>query len=110
MSRSAQPRIGGTAKGRVALTGNQLQLVIAAAHKALTASDIEIGPSRVARIVRRFSKALARSHTTFDEFITAEGFQRRLKWEDPELACVFAYLMDPVGESAVNHVMKERGW
>jgi hypothetical protein len=101
---------GGTTKGRHALTGNQIQLVIAAAHAALAEHGEDIGPSKVTRLVRRFSKVLVRNNLTFDEFLANQAHKRRLMLTDPDLALVFAYAMDPEGEKAVNHVMRERGW
>lgn len=111
MSVQIQPRPpGGTTKGRHALTGNQMQLVIVAARTALSEHDEEIGPSKVNHLVRRFSKVLVRNDLTFDEFLSNQACKRRLMLTDPELARVFAYFMDPVGERAVNNVMTERGW
>ena len=109
MNAPAVPRPpGGTTKGN-ALTGRQIELLIAATHVALKAADIEVGPSRVARIVHRFKNALARSAMTFHEFLTDETSQRRLKLRDPELARVIAY-MDETGETAARNVDRERGW
>jgi hypothetical protein len=103
------PPPGGSTTARTALTGNQIQLVIAAAHKALSASNIEIGPYKVNKIVRRFTKALVRSRLTFHEFLSDQASQRRLLLRDPELASVIAYV-DPTGEKAVNHVLHQRGY
>jgi hypothetical protein len=103
----ATPRSGGTTTRSNALTGSQIELVTRAAHKALSVSGIEIGPSKVARIVRRFAKTLARSRLTFHEFLADAANRRRLLLRDPDLARVVAYL-DPVGETAVNNVLRER--
>lgn len=98
---------GGTTTGRDALTREQLQHVIAAAHKALVASDIEIGPSRVARLVHRFKHALRKSRMTFHEFLTDEANRDRIMMKDPELARVLSYA-DPTGERATNNVMRQQ--
>lgn len=90
---------GGTTKARAALTGSQIALVTTAAHKALTDCDVEIGPYKVNKIVRRFAKALVRSRMTFHEFLTDVTSQRRLKMSDPDLARVVSYI-DRTGEWA----------
>ena len=109
MSAITVPGSGGNTKGRHALTGAQLEIVLRAAHCALAASGLEITPSKVNRIVRRFSKTLARARLTFHEFLTNEANRTRIALLDPELRYVLPYF-DPIGEKAVNHVMHERGY
>lgn len=109
MTASTPTRIGGTPTGRNALTESQLNLVISAAHTALTGCDEEISPSRVAKVVRRFGVALKRSRLTFHEFLSDSANQIRYVGGDPELTRVIAYL-DRTGENAVNRVMRQRGW
>ncbi|ORX08074.1 hypothetical protein AWC30_03965 [Mycolicibacillus trivialis] len=83
--------------------------MVTAAHKALADADVEIGPSKVARIVRRFGRAADQHGMTFHEFLTNEAnltpAQRRSVVGHPELARVIAYA-DPTGETAVNRVMR----
>jgi hypothetical protein len=110
MTPQERPRpSGGSTTGRVALTGHQLTLVTKAAHTALTECDVEIGPCKVNKIVRRFAKMLVRHRLTFHEFLSDSANSMRFAGGDPELAKVIAYL-DRTGEDAVNHVMRERGW
>lgn len=100
---------GGTTTGRQALTGSQMELMLRAAHHALAAADVVIGPSKVARIVRRFGVAVSRRGQTFHEFLTNEAnltpSQQRRVFANPDLARCIAYL-DPTGETAVNNVMR----
>lgn len=99
---------GGTTTGRSALTGSELNLVTKAAYAAMAAmGDDVVSPAKVNKIVRRFAKALARARMTFHEFISDEANRDRIG--DPELSRVIAYL-DPVGEAAVNRVMRARGF
>ncbi len=102
---TATPRAGGTTTRDNALTGSQIQLVLRAAHAALAASGIDVGPSKVTKVVRRFSHALKRSGLTFHEFLTDQANHRRLILIDPELARVIAYA-DPTGETAVRNVIR----
>lgn len=99
---------GGTTTRTNALTGKQLNLVLRAAHRALSANGDTISPSRVNRIVRRFSKALARADVTFHEFLTDEANRKLVVMIDPELAPILPFWRDPVGEKATNNVMRER--
>jgi hypothetical protein len=83
-------------------------MVISAAQRALTDGGQDITPARVAKIVQRFSEALRRSRLGWCEFLEAKRNQRWLRG-DPVLMKVIAYC-DPVGERAVNHVLRERGY
>jgi hypothetical protein len=105
---AATQSAGGSTKSRQALTATQLNLVIAAAHKALCSLEFEVSPSKINHLVRRFSKALVRSRMTFHEFLSAQA-NGRVRIADPDLVRVIAYL-DTTGETAVNHVMRERGF
>ena len=100
---------GGSTKGRTALTGTQLDLVLRAAHKAMTAADVEISPCKVNKIVRRFSKALVRSGMTFGVFLDNKANQRWMPG-DPIMLLVFDYALDPTGNKAARNVDRERGW
>ncbi|WP_245906396.1 hypothetical protein [Mycolicibacterium palauense] len=93
--------------------GSHIELAIRAAHKALIDSGVEISPRKVNRIVRTFAARAKRSGTTFHQFLADAAnltdAQRRTIHGDADLARACAYL-DPVGELAVNRVMRERGW
>ena len=103
---------GGFTTGRKALTGSQIEAMSRAAHGALDSSGVSIGPAKIARLVRRFSKEMARNGATFHEFLsghirlTTEQRYRLLR--NPEWSRVIAYA-DPTGESAVNNVMRGSG-
>jgi hypothetical protein len=99
---------GGCLPRRNALTGLQLEMVISAAQRALSDEGRDITPSRVAKIVQRFTEALHGSRLGWCEFLEAKRNQRWLRG-DPVLVRVVSYL-DPTGEKAVNRVMRERGW
>ena len=104
---------GGTTTGRTALTGKHLELMVRAAHTALRECEVVISPSKVNRLVRRFAKAIGRQGMTFHEFLSDEANlsprQRVQLVANPDLARAIAYL-DPVGETAVNRVKRQRGW
>jgi len=72
-------------------------------------SGIDISPAKVNKLARRFEKALRKARITFHEFLADETHRRRLAAAHPELAPVISYL-DPTGETAVNRVMRQRGW
>lgn len=103
------PAPGGTTTGRYALTGNQLEAMTRAAHAALVECDVVVGPSKVARLVRRFSSAIAKTGVTFHEFLSGEvrltSEQRHRLLRNPDWSRAIAYC-DPTGETAVNNVMR----
>jgi hypothetical protein len=108
VSASAPPlNVPGGTTTRNALTGQQIEMVTRAAHKALAERGEQIGPSKIARVIRRFGHALNRSRMTFHEFLCNEANRPRLLLQDPELVRVIAYL-DPTGETAVNNVLRQR--
>lgn len=94
-------------------TGSHIEKAIRAAHKALNSCGIDISPSKVNRIVRRFAANAKRHGLTFHEFLTDAANltpkQRGQILTDPDLARVIAYL-DPVGEEAVSRVLAARGF
>lgn len=102
---------GGTTKGRRALTSQQMELMTRAAHTALSECGVVVGPSKVARLIRRFGHALSRNGVTFHEFLGREvaltAEQRHRLLGHPEWARVIAYA-DPTGETAVNRAMRRR--
>lgn len=108
--RLASPRPGVSTTGRNALAGSQLQRVSNAARKALIdRGDGVVSAQKVHRLVRRFDKALRRTGISFAEFVVLEPQRRRAAMNDPDLLLVAAYL-DPVGEAAVNRVLRQRGY
>ena len=86
---------------------------ITAVHAAAANADIRLSPSKVARMVQKFDRVARRSGATFHEFLTREAnlppAAVRQMMAHPEWHRVIAYA-DPVGEKAVNHVMRERGF
>src|SRR5258705_10132535 len=89
---SAQSRngTGGCPPRRNALTGLQLEMVISAAQRALTDGGRDITPTRVAKIVQRFTEALRRSRLGWCEFLEAKRNQRWLRG-DPVLVRTITY-------------------
>jgi hypothetical protein len=83
------------------------------AHVIAAAAGIDIGPSKVSKLVRRYEAQVAHNGWAFWEYVanclllTAE--QRAQVVVDPELSRVISYL-DRTGEDAVRHVMRERGY
>jgi hypothetical protein len=83
------------------------------AHVIAAAAGIDIGPSKVSKLVRRYETQVAHNGWPFWHFVanalllTAE--QRAQLVVDPELSRVISYL-DRTGEEAVRQVMRERGY
>lgn len=88
------------------------ELAIRAAHAILDARGMEMSPSKISRLVRRFAFRVERNGWNFFEFfstavrLTEE--QRRQALADPDVARVISY-MDITGETAVNRVLREQG-
>src|SRR6185312_452059 len=103
MSAARTHRADGSTKGRNALTGNELNLVIAAAHRALLekANEADISPCKVAKTCRRFTKMLCRSRMTFHEFLSNKANE---VWAqgDPVMLRTISYL-DPTGDKAARN-------
>ena len=110
-ARTAPRPPGGTTTGRPALTGTQLEAMTRAAHTALSECGVIVGPAKVARIIRRFGKAISAHGYTVHEFLTNEAAltaeQQHRILGHPEWARCIAYA-DPTGEHAVNRVMNSR--
>jgi hypothetical protein len=94
-------------------TEAQTQTLCRHAHVIAAAAGIDIGPSKVSKLVRRYEAQVAHNGWAFWEYVanclllTAE--QRAQVVVDPELSRVISYL-DRTGEDAVRHVMRERGY
>lgn len=93
--------------------GSHIEMAIRAAHKALIDSGVVISPRKVNRIVRSFANRARRSGVTFHEYLSEAAnltdAQRRNLAANPDYASSLAYL-DRTGETAVNRVMRERGY
>lgn len=77
---------GVSTTGRDALAGSQLERVSNAARKALIdRGDGMVSAQKVHRLVRRFDKALRRTHLSFDAFLDLEPQRRRAAMNDPDL-------------------------
>lgn len=102
-------RAGGSTKGRNALTGNELELVITAAHRALLdyAPKNDVSPCKVAKMVRQFAKHLKRSGMTFGVFLSNRGNQRWMQG-DPVMNLVWEWAFDPTGNKAARNVDRDR--
>ncbi|MGE2733799.1 hypothetical protein [Mycolicibacterium vaccae] len=85
-----------------------MQMMLAAAHQAL-ADDGVATPAKTARLVRKFGHRLRRADLTFDEFVALTPQRQRAALGDPDLLRVIAYI-DRTGETAVNRVLRERGF
>jgi hypothetical protein len=83
------------------------------AHVIAAAAGIDIGPSKVSKLVRRYEAQVSHNGWAFWDYVanclllTAE--QRAQVVVDPEVSRVISYL-DNTGEEAVRHVMRERGY
>jgi hypothetical protein len=85
--------------------------MIRVARKAFADADVTISPSRISRLVRRCLDRAKRYNVPFRDSLAEaanlSSAQRRRVFADPELARCIAYC-DPVGEAAVNNVLRER--
>jgi hypothetical protein len=108
--RSAAPRSGGTTSAEAKSPTEQ---AIRAAHAILGSNGLEMSPSKISRLVRRFAFRVENNGWSFFEFFTnairLTADQRRQAIADPDVR-VFAYWWDPTGEDAATHVDRERGW
>lgn len=81
------------------------------AHATLADCGMEMSPSKVSRLVRKFQARVQHNGWAFFEFfanallLTAD--QRRRATANPDVVRVIGYA-DPTGEQAVNNVMAER--
>ena len=107
MNAPATPASGSTTS-RKALTGDELNLIIKAAHRALLdkANEADVSPCKIAKTCRRFAKMLCRSRMTFHEFLADKANQ---VWAqgDPVMVRTISYL-DPTGDRAARNVDRER--
>ena len=84
--------------------------LVRAAHTALNNAGIGMSASKVSRLVRQFQHRVEANGLPFEEFlcnaVVMDAEQRRRVLADPEIARVTKH-PDPVGEEAVNNVMRE---
>ncbi|WP_237112610.1 hypothetical protein [Mycobacteroides abscessus] len=87
----------------------QMRHYVQIAHATLAECGIEMSPSKVSRLVRRFSARVERNGWGFFEFfsnaVLLSAAQRRAVLANPDVARAIAY-RDPTGETAVNNVLR----
>lgn len=102
---------GGSTTGRTALTGSQIASAIGAAQVALATANVEVGASKVARLIRGYSVQASKRGVTFHEWLSDQcnltDSQRRVLERDPWLSRALSYA-DPTGELATHRAMKCR--
>lgn len=85
----------------------------ATARTILWNCGVELGPNKINRLCVTFAQRVERNGFAFFDFLAntvqLDAMQRRQALANPDVQRVIAYC-DPTGESAVAHVMKERGW
>ncbi len=89
--------------------GPQRDWLIAAAHTVLSNCGVQMSWTKVRRMVQNYERRVQRYGFDFDDYIAtqvASEMQRRVGAD--ELRRVTAYV-DPVGEQAVNNVLKDQG-
>jgi len=90
--------------------GPQRDRLIAAAHTVLSNCGVELSFTKVRRMVQMYERRAQRYGFDFGKFIANQvvmsEHQRRVVAD--ELRKVTAHV-DPVGEQAVNNVLKDRG-
>lgn len=104
--------IGGTISNvkqsdRQALNGQQLQQVMLAAQHSMVKSGVDVSPSKVTNLARKFAKELSRRRISFHQFMANEADRDRFYDCNPGLRCLRGYL-DPTGQIAVSNVERER--
>lgn len=87
--------------------------LVESARVILANCGVSIGHGKVNRLVRTFRSRVERNGFEFFEFLAntvqLDTHQRRAALANPDVARAIAYC-DPTGETAVHHVLKERGW
>jgi hypothetical protein len=110
VSTAATPRH--PAKSSAEAKRQTTELAIQAAHSILDGIGLEMSPSKISRLVRRFAFRVERNGWSFFEFFTTAirltADQRRQALANPDVALAVSYL-DPVGEEAVRRVMQAAG-
>lgn len=106
------PTSGGSTSAEAS---GQTEEAIRITHAILANCGLEMAPSKVSRIVRRYEHRISGSGTfTFIDYLTSQvqvsSEQRRQILNDPEVRRIFRYRDDPTGEDAVRHVLRERGY
>lgn len=90
--------------------GPQRDRLITAAHAVLSNCGVELSFTKVRRMVQNYERRAQRYGFDFGEFIANQvvmsEYQRRVVAD--ELRNVTAHV-DPVGEQAVNNVLKDQG-
>jgi hypothetical protein len=97
---------GGTTRAEAK---GQTEKLIRAAHAILDGCGYEMGPNKVARIVRTFEKRVAGNGWSFFDFLAntvqLDADKRRHLLNDPDVMRVVSYA-DPTVETAVSNVMR----
>lgn len=103
-SPQAATQTGGTTSAE-----GQVERLLGAARVILENCGVEIGHSRLCRMVRRYVRDVAPYGWTFFDFLANEialdADARRRALDNPAIARVIAYA-DPTGETAVNNVLR----
>jgi hypothetical protein len=89
--------------------------LIAFAREVVNNAGVSFGENKIVKLVLRFMRnQRCTSGWTFFLFLTAQAqlslAQKREALNDPEIARFIVAYPDPVGEDAVNNVLRERGW
>ena len=94
-------------------TSPDMAALRAAAETILGNVGINFGPNKVNRLCVTFAERVERNGFAFFDFLAntvqLDADQRRRVRMDPEMASVIEYA-DRTGESAVNNVIRERGY
>ncbi|MGX9213138.1 hypothetical protein ACWWSA_01155 [Mycobacteroides abscessus subsp. abscessus] len=94
-------------------SSTSVETLIRHAHGLLDRCGIRSSPSKVSRLVREYKHRVEQNGFPFEAFLvntvqlTAE--QRAQARQNPEIARVINYV-DRTGETAVNNVVRERGF
>lgn len=87
--------------------------LIKAAHAVLDSCGIEARPSKVRRLVQTFERRVSGNGFDFFHFLANQvqlsAAARRRALSDPDVAKAISWA-DPTGETAVNNVVRERGF
>jgi hypothetical protein len=91
----------------------QTQTLCRHAHVIAAAAGIDLGPSKVSKLVRRYEHQVADNGWRFWDFIANQllltADQRSRVLADPDAYRTISYL-DRVGEDAVRNVIRRRGY
>lgn len=109
---AAAPQTSGGTTCAEAIGQTETERLVRIASAVLNETGYQMGANKIARLARRFQARVAGNGWSFFEFfanaIRLDVDRRRDLMNNPDFVRVIGYA-DPTGETAVAHVMRQRG-